>query len=136
MRGSFRHELAAIARLLTPGDMAVILLVLAGSLGGICLLLLHPALPAEVVEVEEDGRLVASLPVSKDRLVQVLGPLGVTEVSVRNRRVAIVRSPCPQQVCVLNGWIGRGGQMTACAPNRVVVRIAGGDHDDVDAVSR
>lgn len=116
----------------------MILLVLAGSLGGICLLFLHPVSPAQVAEVEEDGRLVARLPLSEDSLLHVRGCLGATEVRVRDRGVAIVRSPCPQQVCVANGWISRSGQMTACAPNRVVVRITGGEHTDgdADAVSR
>lgn len=110
--------------------------MLAGSLGGICLLFLNPVSPAQVAEVEENGRLVARLPLSENCLLHVLGRLGTTDVCVQNHGVAIVRSPCPQRVCVMSGRISRSGQMTACVPNRIVVRITGGEPADVDAVSR
>lgn len=63
-----------------------------------------------------------------DELIRVEGPLGVTEVVVGGGRALIKSSPCSDQLCVGWGEIHKKGQVLLCAPNRVSVRIEGGNY--------
>ena len=70
--------------------------------------------------------------------VAVEGPLGTTVVEVGPAGARVVSSPCPLQICVRTGTIRRAGQVAACVPNRVAVRVVGKGAGDagVDAVGR
>ncbi len=79
-----------------------------------------------------------SLPLARPGARSVEGPLGATEVRVAEGAVRVAASPCPLQSCVRAGPIRRPGQVLACLPNRVLVRVVGAAPDpaDVDAVGR
>lgn len=53
----------------------------------------------------------------------VHGAIGEMLLQVANRRIRILRSTCPNQVCVRQGAVHRPGEMLVCVPNRVVVLI-------------
>ena len=73
-------------------------------------------------------------PLDQDRLVQVSGPLGETVVEIEDGRVHVHESPCRDKICIAAGWLDATGQWTACLPNRVFVRVEGGQSEDgVDA---
>ena len=74
------------------------------------------------------------LPLNQDQITHVKGPLGLTEIEVKKGRVRIVRSPCKNKVCIKSGYIRYADRLSACIPNRVVVRIVGETHRGVDAV--
>lgn len=73
-------------------------------------------------------------PLSPDREVKVPGPLGDTLVEIRDKKVRIKDSPCPNKTCVAAGAISESGQWLACLPNQVLVRVEGGaDDSGIDA---
>ncbi|MCH8157293.1 MAG: NusG domain II-containing protein [Nitrospinae bacterium] len=86
------------------------------------------------VIVEVNQKEVARLPLDVNRIVHVKGPLGETEVEVREGRARIVRSPCKNKVCIKSGYIRYADRLAACIPNRVVIRIVGETQRGVDAV--
>lgn len=45
-----------------------------------------------------------------------------------------VSSPCPDKICVNKGIIKRSGESAVCLPQRVSVRIEGGD-SEIDSVT-
>ena len=53
-------------------------------------------------------------------------------VALRGGLVGITQSDCPDKTCVRTGFIGVPGQITACLPNGLLIRIAG--DGGVDAV--
>lgn len=57
-----------------------------------------------------------------------------------NGRVRVLESDCPDQVCVLTGWLSRPGQIAACVPGRLLVRIVSDGAvepgQEVDVVTR
>jgi len=85
-----------------------------------------------VVTVNQKKRI--RLPLSKDQVTHVKGPLGVTEIEIKEGRVRIVRSPCKNKVCIKSGYIRYADRLAACIPNRVVVRIIGKNHRGIDSV--
>jgi hypothetical protein len=76
----------------------------------------------------------ARLPLNTNQTTHIKGSLGLTEVEVKNGQARIVRSPCKNKVCIKSGYIRYADRLTACIPNRVVVRIVGENHRGVDAV--
>ena len=57
--------------------------------------------------------------------ISCAGPLGTTTIEIAAHRARIAASPCRHQICVRTGWISRAGEIAACVPNGVVIRLAG-----------
>lgn len=116
----------------TPADLILALLLLAGSLGSQVFLGRRP--PGSEVVVESVDRL-QRCPLDRDQVLYLDGPLGRSRVEIAGRAARIAASPCPEQRCVLQGWIRRQGELAACVPNHIALRIEGGS-EAVDALSR
>ena len=109
--------------LVRPGDWLVVIL-------GVSICVLSYSLvwqdgAAEKVIVKRGGEIFAELDLLYDRQIDVPGPLGVTRLEVRARRVRVVSDPGPRQYCVLQGWLSRAGEVAVCAPNQVSVLVLG-----------
>ena len=86
------------------------------------------------VVVTVNQKEIIRLSLDQDQTTHVKGPLGLTEVEIKKAQARIVRSPCKNKVCIKSGYIRYADRLTACIPNRVVVRIVGKNHRGVDAV--
>lgn len=86
------------------------------------------------VVIEVDRKEVARLPLTGNRHASVEGPLGITEVEVKDGKARILRSPCKGKVCIKSGYIQYADRMAVCLPNKVVVRILGESQRGVDTV--
>ena len=62
---------------------------------------------AEKAVVKRGGELFAELDLSRNREIEVPGPLGLTRIAVEKRRVRVVSDPGPRQYCVRQGWLKR-----------------------------
>ena len=80
---------------------------------------------AEKAVIKRGGEVFAELDLSRNRQIDVPGPLGITTVRVEKRRVRVVSDPGPRQYCVRQGWLARPGEIAICAPNHVSIQIAG-----------
>ena len=72
-------------------------------------------------------------PLSANAELEIPGPLGITYVHIEDGAVAVTDSPCREKICVATGQVSRPGGWIACLPNRVFVRVAGGEAE-VDQV--
>ena len=77
------------------------------------------------VTIEVDGKPAYILPIDKDRILSVQGPIGQTIVEIKDRKVRVTDSPCSNKFCIKQGWVGSGSII--CLPNRVVVTIGNKD---------
>jgi hypothetical protein len=82
------------------------------------------------VIVERQGRIVFSAPLDVNREELFTGPVGETLMVIRDHEVFIQRSDCPRKVCMAMGSIHRTGDVIACVPNRILIRIAGETKED------
>lgn len=73
------------------------------------------------VSIEVNGKPVYKLPLNTNATVTVRGVIGETVVEIKDKKVRIKESPCPNKICMHNGWIDRGA--VVCLPNRVIVFI-------------
>jgi len=61
-------------------------------------------------------------------------------IRVEPGRIRVLEADCPDRVCVVTGWLSRPGQMAACVPGRLLVRMVDAPEGDpsggVDVVSK
>lgn len=115
------------------GDLVLIGLIIVASIAVVPMLRAYDAGRATQALVFVGKDLVAQLDLREDRRLTVTGPLGETEIEVRDGRVRVVRSPGWWQLCVKRGWISQPGEALICLPNRVIVEIPG-QRRDYDAL--
>jgi hypothetical protein len=89
-----------------------------------------------LAQVVVSGEKVLTLELSREGVHDVLGPIGVTRIEVRDGKVRVLSSPCPRQVCRHGGWIGDPGTLLVCLPNQVLIRVPGEPAGAQDAITR
>ncbi len=63
---------------------------------------------------------------SQERTVTVQGEQNIVlTLEIADGRVRVSASACPDQVCVHSGWLSHNGQVAACVPAGVSVRVVG-----------
>ncbi len=77
------------------------------------------------VIIQVEGKNFSRFSLSENRTVKVYGPLGISILEIKNGKVRMFSSPCPDKLCVREGYISKPGQMIICVPNRVIVKIEG-----------
>ncbi len=115
--------MSASLRLLLPGDWAVLLLAVAGTAALAPLAFRGGA--AEKAVVRRDGVVVAELPLTAVRRVEVAGALGPSVIEVQPGRARVAADPGPRQYCVRQGWLSQANAIAICAPNHVSLSIVG-----------
>ncbi|MBI4685101.1 MAG: NusG domain II-containing protein [Nitrospirae bacterium] len=113
-------KLQEITNGITTADrILIIVLVIFSALGFIFIKKAFPK--ATEVRIEVNGKPVYVLPLTSDTTISVKGEIGDTIVEVKDKKVRIKESPCPNKICIHNGWVDRGAVI--CLPNRVMVFI-------------
>lgn len=120
---------------MTRSDWKVLLIVLAL---GLALLAVNRMTTRQVSQsgnlvVEVKGRAMTTLSVAGPLHRVTLPRVGMT-IEVGQGRARVVKSDCPEQICVKTGWISRAGQTIVCVPNRTVFRLTG--KEGLDAISQ
>jgi hypothetical protein len=75
----------------------------------------------QTVRIEMDGKPVYILPIGRNKSVSVEGPLGKTNIEIKDHKVRITESPCNNKHCIRQGWTQQG--TIICLPNRILVTI-------------
>ena len=117
-----RMTLHGWLKLLHPGDWIVIVCA------AILVIASYPLLwrggQADRVIVRRDGELIAELPLTITKRIEVKGPLGTTVIEVQPGRARVLSDPGPRQYCVKQGWLASANAVAICAPNHVSLRLA------------
>ena len=118
---------------ITKGDKILIAIVLAVNLLSIPFIFAVQKEGVDVI-VEADNKLIGKYSLKKNQLISTVGPLGITEIEIKDGQARITQSPCLHKVCIKMGWIRYSGKIVACVPNKVVVRVEGENLHGMDAV--
>lgn len=105
-------------RLLGWGDGLVLVL---GLVAVIAVARIAATGMADQVVIRQAGQTYAQASLRINRQIDVPGPLGVTQVEIRDGRVRVKADPGPRQLCVRQGWLAPG-ETVLCLPNRVSVQ--------------
>jgi len=82
----------------------------------------------------QDGKLIGEWQLDKDRNFELLG--GRMQIEIRNNRVRVANSDCPQHICMNMGRIQYSGQSIVCVPNRVIIELKSTAEPFLDAVAK
>lgn len=98
-----------------------------------------PDVPARAV-VRVGREVVAVLPLDRDGTFPVEGREGIVVLRVEAGAVRVVESSCPEKLCVAMGAKRRPGEVIACVPNALAVRLEGrpraGEQETPDSIAR
>ena len=121
-------------RFMKPGDWAMLLLAAAGTAALAPIAFSGGA--AEKAVVRRDGVVVAELPLTQARRIEVAGAMGAkgtTVIEVKPGRARVASDPGPRQYCVRQGWLTQPNAIAICAPSHISLSIAGraSSHDSL-----
>jgi len=86
-----------------------------------------PSLYGNQASIVVNGKHKMSIDLYENRLFKVKGKLGQSELQVMDGKIRFLSSPCEGKQCIYQGWISQSGEIAACVPNGVSVRILGPD---------
>ncbi len=82
---------------------------------------------ADKAIIRSGGKIFREVPLSRDQIIEVPGPLGLSQIAIHNRQARIAADPSPRQYCVRQGWLKQAGEISICLPNQVSVELNGGN---------
>ncbi|MBQ0051293.1 MAG: NusG domain II-containing protein [Treponema sp.] len=68
---------------------------------------------------------------NEDGIYKVEGDIGITTFEIKNKRVRVLDSPCPNKICINQGW----DNVLVCMPNQVVIETMSNE-EGFDAVAK
>ena len=86
--------------------------------------------------IEVGGERTTVVEMDDYRDVTVMGRLGVSTIRIERDGARFVASPCADKTCVKSAPIKDAGEIAACVPNGVMIRVLGSDGEQVDVISR
>ena len=89
-----------------------------------------------VAVVSVSGSPLMRLDLRQEGSYEVEANGGHMVVEVAEGAVRVRESDCPDQICVLTGWISRPGDLAVCVPYQVVVQVQGVSDGGPDAILR
>lgn len=118
---------------LRPGDFAIIAIMAALTFvfSYRYFFASHGGTSIEITAMSSGG----SFPLEEDRVVEVSGPLGTTNVVIEDGEVWVDESPCREKICIKMGHKHRVGDQIVCIPNRVIIEVVG-KREQVDGIAR
>lgn len=108
-------------QIMTRGDWLIVLSLSVVSLLGLAWLAMAPG--GSQVVVTCAGQVCFTAPIDQPHKVDLDGPLGKTHLVIDDQGARISSSPCPRKICIAMGSASRTGDLLACVPNRILVRI-------------
>jgi hypothetical protein len=116
-------------------DVILIVTILLGSAGGLLGSTINwkePTSQVKEIIVYHDGTLTENITLDKDRQISLLA--GKMVLEVRNNSVRVLRSDCPRQFCVHQGWANVEGESIICVPYKTLIEVKSTARPMVDAV--
>ncbi len=123
-----------ILKILKPGDY-VIYLVIIFSL--IIHYSLHTITPNQkkIVEITNYKNKIFRYSLNDNRMIDIPGPYGLTEIQIKNKSVRVYKASCPYKTCRHMSTISKEGEVIICIPNRIFIKIIGNQYK-LDGVSK
>ncbi|MGI6576035.1 MAG: NusG domain II-containing protein [bacterium] len=124
--------------MVTKHDKILYGLIIGAMLVGFLFIHFQSAQTGTQVVIEVEGEVVQVLPLGQlepGEQIPIAGRLGNSILEVGQDKVRLIKSPCPDHICIAMGWVSTPGQVIVCLPNRVVVRIEGDEAPELDGIA-
>ena len=111
---------------LTTGDRLLLVVAVLG-LGVLYVVYWGQSAYGNQAAIAVGGKHWAKADLYQDRFLDVEGKLGISRLEIKDGKIRFISSPCDNKQCIHQGWIQQSGEIVACVPNTVSVRILGPD---------
>ena len=112
---------------MSKSDILILILLIIISAGILFAFLYFNDTAGSIITIEAKGEIVGRIPLEKydnsSKTYHIEGEIGVSKILVEDGRVRMIESPCPNKVCVNTYWIENPGELIACIPNKIIIRI-------------
>jgi hypothetical protein len=113
------------------------ILIVFSLIGYIGVQYLNRPLHSKFLVIEVDGKEHSRIGLLEDeqdeKFYEVKQPKGQFNIVLMVKGgVRMIEANCPDKLCIHQGRIERQGPLIVCLPNRVVLRIVGGEEGDID----
>lgn len=115
-------------------DLFIIVGALAAA-GIFFLVIKFTAQEGGMVQVVEDGEIIAEFDLSEDITYEIVTENGTNTLVIEDGAASVTDADCPDGICVNHSAISKDGESIICLPHKIMVRITGGEENDVDAIS-
>ena len=112
------------SRLLTKGDILLIAIIIAASVG-LWINLFLSSNDSQNAEIYFENKLIKTLSLNQDTQYTINKDGVRILIEVEDKKIRMKESNCPRKICVHQGWIRKSGESIICVPNKVVVKING-----------
>lgn len=100
--------------------------------------------PGQIVQIVQDGVVVREIDLSRVReeysFTLEAGGGGYNKILVQPGQICVTEADCPDQICVMQGWLSDQSFPIACLPHRLIIMIKdsadAGSNSGSDAVAR
>lgn len=90
----------------------------------------------ENVVISVDSETYGTYPLNENREIRIDRNGHENVVAIEDGTVYMKSADCKNQNCVEQGTISQTNESIVCLPNRVVVRIEGGDSNEYDVIAK
>lgn len=90
------------------------------------------------VQVEVDGAVIGTYPLSVDREVEIITGENGEELNllvIKDGKATVTTATCPDGICAAHKPISREGESIICLPHKVVVTVIGGSGEEPDVIA-
>ena len=90
------------------------------------------------VQVEVDGTVIGTYPLSVDREVRIVTGENGEELNllvIKDGKATVTTATCPDGICAAHRPISREGESIVCLPHKVVITVIGGSGEEPDVIA-
>lgn len=125
--------------MLTKADQWLIGILLFLSVTGIGFsVYAFPTGNGQSAEIWVNGVLFKTVPLKEGyrQEIRIGGAVRYDIIEVEGTRIRVREADCPEQICVLAGWIDKAPQQIVCLPYRIVIKVVSSAPPEVDVIAR
>ncbi|WP_455201492.1 NusG domain II-containing protein [Kaarinaea lacus] len=111
---------------LTAGDRLLLALAVV-SLGALYAVYWGQSVYGNQAAIAIAGKHWLTIDLYQEQVINVEGRLGDSKLEIKDGKIRFISSPCDTKQCIHQGWIHQSGEIAACVPNAISVRILGPD---------
>ncbi|MBE5944680.1 MAG: NusG domain II-containing protein [Lachnospiraceae bacterium] len=109
-------------KLISVADIALALGIILLCVAGVIALSLMKEQGGSV-QISVEGKVIETLPLSKDIEYEITTDKGTNIVVVDNGKANVSFADCPDKVCVKHNYIDETGETIICLPHKLVIEI-------------
>ncbi len=81
----------------------------------------------DLVEINYNRNII-KYKIDEDRIIKLKDDKIIVEI--KEKKVRVLKSDCPDKLCIKKGWINKAGQFIICMPNKLVIKLIGKEEYD------